>query len=130
MTTKPLLFETVPLEMLEPHSDYRLRWSGDSDDDWCLVRSIEQFGVLEPLVVEERTYRIVKGHRRYGAAKVVGLAYVPCMVHPEISCADYARLRFALQETWKPLTKCQLQRACQRLRAYGIDVTDDLIAAT
>jgi len=47
-----------------------------------LVASIKRSGVLVPLTVEVfgANYRVVAGHRRLAAARVVGLASLPCMV--------------------------------------------------
>lgn len=128
MNASPRL-ANLPLSILQPHWDYQLRWSGFANDDLRLIESMERFGVLEPLVVEEGTYRIVKGHRRYGAAKTIGLSCVPCVVRPKMTEGEYERLRFMLQETWKPLTKQQQRRACHRLQDLGVDVTEDVLLA-
>ena len=121
--------KNLPLSILQPHWDHQLRWSGFTDDDLRLIESMERFGVLEPIAVEEGTYRIVKGHRRYGAAKAIGLSCVPCVVRPKMNEGEYELLRFMLQETWKPLTKQQVRRACRRLQDHGFDVAEDLLLA-
>jgi hypothetical protein len=43
----------------------------------ALAKSIEDLGVLEPLVLSQDNY-IVSGHRRFAAAKIAGLKSVPC----------------------------------------------------
>lgn len=47
-----------------------------------LVDSIREHGILEPLVVAETPagYQIIAGERRWRAAKIVGLAQVPCIM--------------------------------------------------
>lgn len=47
-----------------------------------LVESVREHGILEPLVVAETPagYQIIAGERRWRAAKVVGLAQVPCII--------------------------------------------------
>ena len=48
-----------------------------------LVSSIQQYGVLEPLIVRpisKNTYELVAGERRYRAAKEVGLDEIPVVV--------------------------------------------------
>jgi ParB family transcriptional regulator, chromosome partitioning protein len=56
--------------------------------DWDLKESIDQHGIIEPLVVRfhvqtvagKNIYRIVCGHRRYAAAKYLGMETVPCRI--------------------------------------------------
>lgn len=53
-----------------------------------LARSIEQSGIIEPLLVRPRWhtnkkltgYELAAGHRRYRAAKFAGLGLLPCLV--------------------------------------------------
>src|SRR3990167_6130952 len=50
-----------------------------------LSKTIEQLGVLEPLIVRaslENTnqYEIIAGERRFRAAKLAGLSFVPCLL--------------------------------------------------
>jgi ParB family chromosome partitioning protein len=49
-----------------------------------LVASVQEQGILEPLIVrpgtKEGTYEIVAGHRRWQAAKVAHLTEIPCVV--------------------------------------------------
>lgn len=47
----------------------------------ALAESIEEHGVMEPLVVTQDGY-ILSGHRRYAAAQLAGLDEVPCRVEP------------------------------------------------
>ena len=53
----------------------------DLDD---LAASIQEHGLLQPLVVEETTpgaYRIIAGHRRYAALLRLARMWAPCIVH-------------------------------------------------
>lgn len=47
-----------------------------------LAASIRRIGIINPLVVTDvdGTYRIVAGHRRWMAARKIGMARVPCVV--------------------------------------------------
>jgi ParB/RepB/Spo0J family partition protein len=49
-----------------------------------LARSIEEVGVLHPLLVRPRNGRfaLIAGRRRLAAARRAGLSAVPCLVHP------------------------------------------------
>jgi ParB family chromosome partitioning protein len=63
-----------------------------------LARSILEYGVLQPLVVEpaEDGYHLVAGERRLRAAQLAGLATVPAVIRP--AGPDRARLEMALVE--------------------------------
>ena len=54
----------------------------DEDALLELSESIKQFGVLQPLLVQERDeyYEIIAGERRWRAAKIAGLKEVPVMI--------------------------------------------------
>ncbi len=47
-----------------------------------LIDSIREHGILEPIVVAETPagYQIIAGERRWRAAKIIGLAQVPCII--------------------------------------------------
>jgi ParB family chromosome partitioning protein len=54
----------------------------------ALTESVRQRGVLQPLIVREiqdDTYQIIAGHRRYEAAKRAGLEAVPVVIHRDMS---------------------------------------------
>ncbi|HEV2224398.1 MAG TPA: ParB/RepB/Spo0J family partition protein [Candidatus Acidoferrales bacterium] len=76
-------FEELAPELLdEPRISARQTFDQEKLDELC--ESIRFFGrVLEPLIVEREgaRYRIHAGHRRWHAAKLVGLAVLPCMVY-------------------------------------------------
>ena len=54
----------------------------DEDALLELSESIKQFGVLQPLLVQEREdyYEIIAGERRWRAAKLAGLKEVPVII--------------------------------------------------
>ncbi len=62
-----------------------------------LAQSIEQYGILQPLVVTEKDdkYYIVAGERRFRAAQVAGLDRVPVLVR---SLKEIERLEISLIE--------------------------------
>lgn len=48
-----------------------------------LVKSISQYGILEPLMVEKykyNKYKIIDGNHRFKAAKLLNLTEVPCTI--------------------------------------------------
>jgi len=60
-----------------------------------LVRSIETFGLVEPLVVRRSDNLVIGGHQRLGAAKALGMTKVP-VVYVELSDAEAKALNLAL----------------------------------
>lgn len=70
----------IPIEDIDPNLS-QPRKEFDKEALEQLADSIRQAGVLQPiLVVENGTrYRIVAGERRYRAARLAGLATIPCI---------------------------------------------------
>lgn len=66
-----------------------------------LTRSIEQHGILQPLVVRRMAgtdgFELIAGERRLRAAKKLGWDKVPCVVRRDVK-SDQSRLVFALIE--------------------------------
>ena len=63
----------------------------------ALARSIAEHGVQEPLLIT-RDHWILSGHRRYAAAKLAGLATVPCRVKAVRKDADHDEFMVLLRE--------------------------------
>jgi ParB family chromosome partitioning protein len=79
------LFE-VPTAMISRNPQQPRQDSGDAELA-DLVRSIEQFGLLQPLLVrlddedeQGAHYQLIAGERRLRAAKIAGLATVPVII--------------------------------------------------
>lgn len=55
----------------------------DLGDLRALTNSIRKFGILQPIVVENRGdhWRLRAGHRRVAAARLAGVAKVPAVIH-------------------------------------------------
>lgn len=71
----------VKLTAVEPNRD-QPRKNFDEDALLELAESIKQFGLLQPILVQERDgyYEIIAGERRWRAAKIVGLKEVPVII--------------------------------------------------
>ena len=70
----------IPTDRIEPHPDNPRKDLGDLTE---LADSIRQNGILQNLTVvpqEGDNYRALIGHRRLAAAKLAGLAEVPCVI--------------------------------------------------
>ena len=72
--------EYIPIGLLHPHPDNPRKELGDLTE---LAAAIEAKGVLQNLTVVPDVgggYRIIIGHRRHAAAKLVGLTDLPCVI--------------------------------------------------
>jgi ParB family chromosome partitioning protein len=69
----------VPIELVDPNPHQPRQVMGDLSE---LVASINEKGIIEPLVVRQRgdRYQIVAGERRYQAAVRAGLRELPVVV--------------------------------------------------
>lgn len=72
---------TVKITMVEPNRE-QPRKNFDEDSLQELADSIKQFGLLQPILVQDKKtyYEIVAGERRWRAAKIAGLKEVPVIV--------------------------------------------------
>ena len=71
----------VKLSKVEPNRE-QPRKNFDEDSLQELAESLKQFGMLQPILVQNRGdyYEIIAGERRWRAAKIAGLKEVPVMV--------------------------------------------------
>ncbi len=74
--------QQLKLSELVPFKDHPFKVKDDEDMEKT-VESIEQFGVLNPILVrplEDGKYEIVSGHRRCHASELAGLETIPAIV--------------------------------------------------
>ena len=77
-----MLFRSfLKINQVEPNRD-QPRKEFDEDALMELADSVKQFGILQPLIVQERKdyYEIIAGERRWRAAKIAGLKEVPVII--------------------------------------------------
>ena len=120
-------FKELPLSRLRPDSGHILAAFGSTDADLWLLRSIEQYGLLSPILVEAGSHRIVDGHRRYLAAKALELESVLCTVCPKLG-RRYEATRFMLNNTTKPWTKAGYAAWRRKQKEDGLDISADFEA--
>jgi ParB family chromosome partitioning protein len=76
------MFKNIPIEWLQP-GKYQPRRDFAEASLQELAHSIQQQGLIEPLVVRQiadNRYEIIAGERRWRAAMSVGLSEVPCII--------------------------------------------------
>src|SRR3972149_7244277 len=90
-----------------------------------LVDSIKEHGILEPLVVAKTPagYQIIAGERRWRAAKLAGLAKLPCVVR---ETTPQGMLEMALVENVQRVDLNPIERAQAYIRLideFGLTAT-------
>jgi ParB family chromosome partitioning protein len=76
-----------------------------------LAESLKQYGVLQPLIVvplNDNTYRIVAGERRWRAAQIAGLTEIPAIIREP---AELQELEIALIENVQRVDLSPLEQA-------------------
>jgi DNA modification methylase len=91
----PLVIEHVPVSTPVP-SAYNPRTMSRAELR-KLVRSMAQFGCVEPLVVRRQDQAVIGGHQRLEAAKQLGLQTVP-VVYVDVTEAEAKALNLALNK--------------------------------
>lgn len=87
----------IPLSEIEPNA-HQPRRRFNPEELTELSESIKEHGILQPLIISEKSgggYELIAGERRLRAAKLAGLATVPCLVK---EMADQEKLEVALIE--------------------------------
>src|SRR2546422_279798 len=87
-------FAEVPLEAIEPSLNNPRR-RRNKIEDVELMASVVNHGILTPLLVrpmpEAGKYRIAAGHRRYEAARKLGMTTIPVQVR-EVTDTEYLEI--------------------------------------
>ena len=84
-----------------------------------LAESIREFGIIQPIIVRSLDggglYEIISGERRYKAAKILGLATIPCIINQNVD--DISSLEMALIENIQrdDLTPIELSHTFKQL---------------
>ncbi len=118
-------FKKVPVDLLEPNPDQPRQHFGRQELEE-LVASIEEQGVIEPLLVRplsesDQVYELVAGERRWRAAVQAGLERVPVIVR-ELS--DQRALTLSLveniqREDLNPIEEAEAYRRLMGEQEWG-----------
>lgn len=93
MNDKSVFQEISIDDILEPENDCRTVIIMEGLQE--LAESIKVKGIIQPIIVMQKNnkYEIIDGHRRFLAAKIAGLAVVPCLIRAmNVREADLAKL--------------------------------------
>lgn len=108
---------TLRLSDVEPMSS-QPRKNFDPEALSALARSIEEHGVLQPIIVRENTsfegtYEIIAGERRWRAAKDIGLSEIPAIVldADDLKAAQLALIENVQREDLNPVEEAFGYRA-------------------
>ena len=102
--------EEVPVASIDVTHNARTEF--DDDELAKLTKSIQQFGILQPLLVkagaEAGRYNLIAGERRLRAAKLAGLDVVPVSI---VAADDQRTALMALEENLKRVDLNPIDRA-------------------
>lgn len=79
-------YTTLPISQLHDHPQNSKVFGKDLDPE--IVSSIQEIGIINPLVVSQKTgtkYLIISGHSRKYAAIKLGIESVPCLVRQDLT---------------------------------------------
>lgn len=100
----------VKITMVEPNRE-QPRKNFDEDALQELADSIKQFGLLQPILVQQRDgyYEIVAGERRWRAAKIAGLKEVPVIIRnlTEQEIVEISLIENIQRENLNPIEEAQ-----------------------
>jgi len=103
----------VKISLVEPNRE-QPRKHFDEDGLLELAESIKQYGILQPLLVQEKNgyYEIIAGERRWRAAKLAGLKEVPVIVRnlSEQQIVEISLIENIQRENLNPIEEAQAFR--------------------
>lgn len=121
-------YARIAVEQIRANPD-QPRSKFDDDSLAELAQSIDELGVLQPIVVEEREdgYTLIAGERRWRAAKRAGLSMIPAVIRER--SGDHTLVEALVENVQRmdltPLEEARAYR--QLLEEYGM--TQEAIAA-
>ena len=119
----------VPVDAIEPNP-YQPRVHFDEETLASLAESIEELGVLQPVLVREvdvDTYQLIAGERRWRAAQRAGLAEIPVIVRAveDITSLEQAVVENLHRQDLNPLEEAAAYQ--QLIEDFGL--TQESLAA-
>ena len=112
----------LPISMVDPKSD-QPRKSFDKDALEELAKSIEENGLLQPILVREYgngRYQIIAGERRFRASKIAGLSEIPAIIldRNDRKVAEISLIENIQRENLNPIEEAMAYKALAN--EYGL----------
>ena len=102
--------QVIKITMIEPNRE-QPRKNFDEDALQELADSIKQFGLIQPILVQDRKdhYEIIAGERRWRAAKIAGLKEVPVIIRDltEQEIVEISLIENIQRENLNPIEEAQ-----------------------
>src|ERR671910_3424652 len=118
-------FDTSIVEQIETKmirvSRYAIRdrFQRTSDEDNCLISSIKDHGLLQPILIRpfEQGFEIVAGHRRFQACRSLRWRFIPCKIR---DLTDKEAFEIQLTENMQRKSMDPVEEA-EAFRRYVVD---------
>lgn len=114
------IVEQIEMKMIRPSQfAVRDRFQRMSDDDHCLIASIREHGLLQPILIRPLShgFEIVAGHRRFHACRSLRWRFIPCKIR---ELADKEAYEIQLTENMQRKSMDPIEEA-EAFRRYVID---------
>jgi ParB family chromosome partitioning protein len=114
------IVEQIEMKMIRP-SQFAVRdqFQRMSDDDHCLIASIREHGLLQPILIRPLAhgFEIVAGHRRFHACRSLRWRFIPCKIR---ELADKEAYEIQLTENMQRKSMDPIEEA-EAFRRYVVD---------
>jgi ParB family transcriptional regulator, chromosome partitioning protein len=114
------IVEQIEMKMIRSSQfAVRDRFQRMSDDDHCLIASIREHGLLQPILIRPLShgFEIVAGHRRFHACRSLRWRFIPCKIR---ELADKEAYEIQLTENMQRKSMDPIEEA-EAFRRYVID---------
>jgi ParB family transcriptional regulator, chromosome partitioning protein len=114
------IVEQIEMKMIRPSQfAVRARFQRMSDEDNCLIASIREHGLLQPVLIRPLShgFEIVAGHRRFHACRSLRWRFIPCKIR---ELADKEAYEIQLTENMQRKSMDPIEEA-EAFRRYVVD---------
>jgi len=114
------IVEQIEMKMIRSSQfAVRNRFQRMSDDDHCLISSIREHGLLQPILIRPLShgFEIVAGHRRFHACRSLRWRFIPCKIR---ELADKEAYEIQLTENMQRKSMDPIEEA-EAFRRYVVD---------